>query len=70
MNLTQVILYFDLETHVAINSPQRLRIHCVFKQTADREREFAMAAASVGDSLGIALSAAASFPVHHYFCSL
>ncbi|KAA0705509.1 Battenin Protein CLN3 [Triplophysa tibetana] len=42
----------------------------ISKETADREREFAMAAASVGDSLGIALSAAASFPVHHYFCSL
>ncbi|XP_067231823.1 battenin [Chanodichthys erythropterus] len=40
------------------------------EETAEREREFAMAAASVGDSLGIALSAAASFPVHHYFCSL
>ncbi|KTG32119.1 hypothetical protein cypCar_00007266 [Cyprinus carpio] len=40
------------------------------EETAKREREFAMAAASVGDSLGIALSAAAAFPVHHYFCSL
>lgn len=40
------------------------------EETAKREREFAMAAASVGDSLGIALSAAATFPVHHYFCSL
>ncbi|XP_043081383.1 battenin [Puntigrus tetrazona] len=39
-------------------------------ETAKREREFAMAAASVGDSLGIALSAVASLPVHHYFCSL
>lgn len=39
-------------------------------QTGDREREFAMAAASVGDSFGIALSAALSFPVHNYFCSL
>lgn len=44
--------------------------YAVSGQTAEREREFAMAAASVGDSLGIALSAAASFPVHHYFCSL
>ncbi|ROL49430.1 Phosphoribosyl pyrophosphate synthase-associated protein 2 [Anabarilius grahami] len=34
----------------------------ISKETAEREREFAMAAASVGDSLGIALSAAASFP--------
>ncbi|XP_051571336.1 battenin-like isoform X2 [Myxocyprinus asiaticus] len=42
----------------------------ISKETADHEREFAMAAASVGDSLGIALSAAATFPVHHYFCSL
>uniref|UniRef100_A0A8C1XHB8 Battenin n=1 Tax=Cyprinus carpio TaxID=7962 RepID=A0A8C1XHB8_CYPCA len=40
------------------------------EETAKHEREFAMAAASVGDSLGIALSAAAAFPVHHYFCSL
>uniref|UniRef100_A0A672NHW7 Battenin n=1 Tax=Sinocyclocheilus grahami TaxID=75366 RepID=A0A672NHW7_SINGR len=40
------------------------------EETAKREREFAMAAASVGDSLGIALSAAAAFPVYHYFCSL
>ncbi|XP_051742653.1 battenin isoform X1 [Ctenopharyngodon idella] len=44
--------------------------HFISEETAEREREFAMAAASVGDSLGIALSAAASFPVHHYFCSL
>lgn len=70
MNLTQAILYFDLETRVTINSSQCLYIHCVFGQTADHEREFAMAAASVGDSLGIALSTAASFPLHHYFCSL
>ncbi|XP_051571657.1 battenin [Myxocyprinus asiaticus] len=42
----------------------------ISKETADHEREFAMAAASVGDSLGIALSAAVAFPVHHYFCSL
>uniref|UniRef100_A0A8C1BY05 Battenin n=1 Tax=Cyprinus carpio carpio TaxID=630221 RepID=A0A8C1BY05_CYPCA len=40
------------------------------EETAKHEREFAMAAASVGDSLGIALSAAAALPVHHYFCSL
>ncbi|XP_073695168.1 battenin [Garra rufa] len=40
------------------------------EETAKHEREFAMAAASVGDSLGIALSAVAAFPVHHYFCSL
>uniref|UniRef100_A0A673IRX1 Battenin n=1 Tax=Sinocyclocheilus rhinocerous TaxID=307959 RepID=A0A673IRX1_9TELE len=40
------------------------------EETAKREREFAMAAASVGDSLGIALSAAAAFPVYRYFCSL
>ncbi|RXN03473.1 phosphoribosyl pyrophosphate synthase-associated 2 [Labeo rohita] len=32
------------------------------EETAKHEREFAMAAASVGDSLGIALSAAAAFP--------
>uniref|UniRef100_A0A672G0Z6 Battenin n=1 Tax=Salarias fasciatus TaxID=181472 RepID=A0A672G0Z6_SALFA len=35
-----------------------------------RHREFAMAAASVGDSLGIALAGLAAFPVHRYFCSL
>ncbi|MCJ8739100.1 hypothetical protein PDJAM_G00043350 [Pangasius djambal] len=39
-------------------------------ETGDREREFAMAAASVGDSIGIALSAAPAIPVHNYFCSL
>lgn len=44
--------------------------YTVSGQTGDHEREFAMAAASVGDSLGIALSTAAAFPVHRYFCSL
>lgn len=39
-------------------------------ETGDREREYAMAAASVGDSAGIALSGALAFPVHKYFCSL
>ncbi|XP_062874807.1 battenin [Trichomycterus rosablanca] len=39
-------------------------------ETGEREREFAMAAASVGDSFGIALSGAAAFPIHNYFCSL
>lgn len=39
-------------------------------QTGDRQREFAMAAASVGDSVGIALAGLAAFPVHRYFCSL
>lgn len=39
-------------------------------ETEDRHREFAMAAASVGDSLGIALSGLSAFPVHSYFCSL
>lgn len=39
-------------------------------QTGEREREFAMAAASVGDSIGIALSAAPAIPIHSYFCSL
>uniref|UniRef100_A0A672Z2Y4 Battenin n=1 Tax=Sphaeramia orbicularis TaxID=375764 RepID=A0A672Z2Y4_9TELE len=39
-------------------------------ETEDRHREFAMAAASVGDSLGIALSGLCAFPVHSYFCSL
>lgn len=42
----------------------------ISKETEERHREFAMAVASVGDSLGIALSAAVSFPVHKYFCSL
>ncbi|CAN9505345.1 unnamed protein product [Ophioblennius macclurei] len=42
----------------------------ISKETEDRHREFAMAAASVGDSLGIALAGLASFPVHKYFCSL
>uniref|UniRef100_A0A3Q3RIN5 Battenin n=1 Tax=Mastacembelus armatus TaxID=205130 RepID=A0A3Q3RIN5_9TELE len=35
-----------------------------------RQREFAMAAASVGDSLGIALAGLSAFPVHRYFCNL
>ncbi|KAF4093037.1 hypothetical protein AMELA_G00027710 [Ameiurus melas] len=39
-------------------------------ETVEREREFAMAAASVGDSIGIALSAAPAIPIHNYFCSL
>ncbi|KAJ7990036.1 hypothetical protein DPEC_G00310690 [Dallia pectoralis] len=42
----------------------------ISKETGERQREFAMAAASVGDSLGIALSGIAAFPVHRYFCSL
>ncbi|XP_056143887.1 battenin [Lampris incognitus] len=42
----------------------------ISKETGDRQREFAMAAASVGDSLGIALSGLIAFPVHKYFCSL
>uniref|UniRef100_A0A3Q2XLZ7 Battenin n=1 Tax=Hippocampus comes TaxID=109280 RepID=A0A3Q2XLZ7_HIPCM len=42
----------------------------ISKETGDRQREFAMAAASVGDSMGIALAAVATFPVHRYFCSL
>uniref|UniRef100_A0AAZ3QMS5 Battenin n=1 Tax=Oncorhynchus tshawytscha TaxID=74940 RepID=A0AAZ3QMS5_ONCTS len=36
----------------------------------NRQREFAMVAASVGDSLGIAISGLIAFPVHRYFCSL
>lgn len=44
--------------------------HFISKETEDRYREFAMAAASVGDSLGIALAGLAAFPVHRYFCSL
>ncbi|XP_038565792.1 battenin isoform X2 [Micropterus salmoides] len=42
----------------------------ISKETEDRYREFAMAASSVGDSLGIALAGLAAFPVHRYFCSL
>nr|XP_057905909.1 battenin isoform X2 [Doryrhamphus excisus] len=42
----------------------------ISKETEDRQREFAMAAASVGDSLGIALAGVTAFPVHRYFCSL
>uniref|UniRef100_A0A3Q3EMS5 Battenin n=1 Tax=Kryptolebias marmoratus TaxID=37003 RepID=A0A3Q3EMS5_KRYMA len=41
----------------------------ISKETEDRYREFAMAMASVGDSLGIALAGCVAFPVHHYFCS-
>ncbi|XP_076851778.1 battenin isoform X2 [Brachyhypopomus gauderio] len=39
-------------------------------ETGEDGREFAMAAASVGDSLGIALAGLAAFPVHSYFCSM
>ncbi|XP_061556055.1 battenin isoform X1 [Phycodurus eques] len=42
----------------------------ISKETEDRQREFAMAAASVGDSVGIALAGVTAFPVHRYFCSL
>ncbi|XP_010766525.1 battenin-like [Notothenia coriiceps] len=42
----------------------------ISKESEDTHREFAMAAASVGDSLGIALAGLAAFPVHRYFCSL
>ncbi|XP_008328819.1 battenin isoform X2 [Cynoglossus semilaevis] len=42
----------------------------ISKESEDRHREFAMAAASVADSLGIAVAALASFPAHRYFCSL
>ncbi|XP_041718640.1 battenin isoform X1 [Coregonus clupeaformis] len=42
----------------------------ISKETGDRQREFAMATASVGDSLGIAISGLIAFPVHRYFCSL
>nr|XP_061811777.1 battenin-like [Nerophis lumbriciformis] len=42
----------------------------ISKETEDRHREFAMAAASVGDSVGIALAGVTAFPVHRYFCSL
>ncbi|XP_028311002.1 battenin [Gouania willdenowi] len=41
----------------------------ISKETEDRQREFAMAVASVGDSVGIALAGLAAFPVHGYFCS-
>ncbi|XP_038164352.1 battenin isoform X2 [Cyprinodon tularosa] len=44
--------------------------HFISKETESRYREFAMATASVGDSLGIALAGGAAFPVHDYFCSL
>ncbi|CDQ92494.1 unnamed protein product, partial [Oncorhynchus mykiss] len=36
----------------------------ISKETGDRQREFAMVAASVGDSLGIAISGLIAFPVH------
>lgn len=44
--------------------------HFISEETEDRQREFAMAAASVGDSLGIAFAGLAAFPVHRYFCSV
>ncbi|KAG9333298.1 hypothetical protein JZ751_012885 [Albula glossodonta] len=44
--------------------------HFISKETGKREREFAMASASMGDSFGIALSGLAAIPLHNYFCSL
>ncbi|KAG7267941.1 hypothetical protein CRUP_017007 [Coryphaenoides rupestris] len=44
--------------------------HFISKEAGDREREFSMAAASVADTLGIALAAVTAFPVHSYFCSM
>ncbi|XP_033826936.1 battenin [Periophthalmus magnuspinnatus] len=41
----------------------------ISKETEERHREFAMALASVGDTMGICLSTALSFPVHNYFCT-
>ncbi|MBN3307081.1 CLN3 protein, partial [Amia calva] len=42
----------------------------ISKESSDRHREFALAAASVGDSVGIALSGATALPLHDYLCSL
>ncbi|MBN3322142.1 CLN3 protein, partial [Atractosteus spatula] len=42
----------------------------VTKESADRHREFAMATASVGDSVGIALSGLTAIPLHNYLCTL
>ncbi|KAG5832009.1 hypothetical protein ANANG_G00286570 [Anguilla anguilla] len=42
----------------------------ISKETGSREREFAMSAASVGDSFGIAVSGVTAIPLHNYFCSL
>ncbi|KAM9780249.1 battenin [Neosynchiropus ocellatus] len=42
----------------------------ISKKSEERHREFAMATASVGDSLGISLAALAALPTHRYFCSL
>nr|XP_014265325.1 battenin isoform X2 [Maylandia zebra] len=44
--------------------------HFISKETEDRHREFSMAAASIGDSLGITVAGLISLPVHTYFCSL
>uniref|UniRef100_A0A4W4DTU6 Battenin n=1 Tax=Electrophorus electricus TaxID=8005 RepID=A0A4W4DTU6_ELEEL len=44
--------------------------YMIHAEVCEDEREFAMAAASVGDSFGIALSGLAAFPVHSHFCSL
>ncbi|XP_075998952.1 battenin [Genypterus blacodes] len=45
--------------------------YSISKEIEDRrQREFALAAASVGDTLGIALAALTALPVHKYFCSL
>uniref|UniRef100_A0A3Q2V9J1 Battenin n=1 Tax=Haplochromis burtoni TaxID=8153 RepID=A0A3Q2V9J1_HAPBU len=45
--------------------------HFISKEVKDnRHREFSMAAASIGDSLGITVAGLISLPVHTYFCSL
>lgn len=53
---------------VSMHPPQS--VFSVLLQTEDRHREFSMAAASVGDSLGITVAGLISLPVHTYFCSL
>lgn len=53
---------------VSLRPPQS--VFSFLLQTEDRHREFSMAAASVGDSLGITVAGLISLPVHTYFCSL
>ena len=67
-----ICVIWDTDCHHAISAKSPKGLYWVMfpLQSGDREREFAMAAASVGDTLGIALAALTAFPAHSYFCSL
>ncbi|XP_062919105.1 battenin isoform X3 [Mobula hypostoma] len=42
----------------------------ISEETSDREREFAMGAASIADTMGIAISGAVALPFHNWLCQL